>query len=228
MTMPFRMSMLNSPFLSMPVPKVLGQKLPELPEVALRHEIDLHDDLDLIETVRHGLQLGVVGLLACTPSIGDLEHLLRRQALEGFPKINIRDAVDEDHRVESFFPKASVICSTWGEDRPLERIDLLGLLSLSSLTTSAKAKHEVQHGLLLDVVVAGGVAILQLHVHEEKALLVLRGALLVLDDGLHGGDGVRGLDIQGDRLALGGLHEDLHHVVGAVGCLISTANICIL
>ena len=37
-----------------------------------------------------------------------------------------------------------------------------------------------------------------------------RDAQHVLEDGLESVDGVRGLDIQGGRLALGCLHEDLH------------------
>ena len=46
--------------------------------------------------------------------------------------------------------------------------------------------------------------------HEEQPLLVRRGALLVVDLGVHALDRVRALDLQGDRLARHLVHEDLH------------------
>merc|ERR1711936_671327 len=45
---------------------------------------------------------------------------------------------------------------------------------------------------------------------EDKALLIGRDALLVLDLGFHVVDGVRGLNLEGDSLAREGLNEDLH------------------
>ena len=45
---------------------------------------------------------------------------------------------------------------------------------------------------------------------EDKPLLVGWNTLLVLNLSLHIIDRVRGLDLQGDRLASQGLHEDLH------------------
>ena len=44
----------------------------------------------------------------------------------------------------------------------------------------AQAKHQVEGGLLLDVVVAQGAAVLQLLAREDQALLVWWNALLVL------------------------------------------------
>merc|ERR1712093_126349 len=72
-------------------------------------------------------------------------------------------------------------------------LDLLGLgvgLLLTLLTTSTQAEHKVQGGLLLDVVVLESAAILELLAGEDEALLVRGDALLVLDLGLHGLDGV--------------------------------------
>ena len=68
----------------------------------------------------------------------------------------------------------------------------------------------MQCGLLLDVVVLQCAAVLQLLPSEDQALLVRRDALLVLDLGLHGVDGVSALDLEGDGLAGECLHEDLH------------------
>eukprot|EP00418_Pyrodinium_bahamense_P088966 CAMPEP_0179038816 /NCGR_PEP_ID=MMETSP0796-20121207/14828_1 /TAXON_ID=73915 /ORGANISM="Pyrodinium bahamense, Strain pbaha01" /LENGTH=90 /DNA_ID=CAMNT_0020735145 /DNA_START=292 /DNA_END=562 /DNA_ORIENTATION=- len=68
----------------------------------------------------------------------------------------------------------------------------------------------MQRGLLLDVIVAEGAAVLQLLSGEDQALLVWRDALLVLDLSLHIVDGVRGLHVESDGLARQGLHEDLH------------------
>merc|ERR1719362_2292515 len=49
------------------------------------------------------------------------------------------------------------------------------------LHASTKAQHQVKGGLLLDVVIRKGAAILQLLSGENEALLVWRDALLVLN-----------------------------------------------
>ena len=64
--------------------------------------------------------------------------------------------------------------------------------------------------LLLDVVVRESAAVLKLLASEDEALLIGRDAFLVLDLGLDVVDGVRRLDLEGDRLAGEGLDEDLH------------------
>merc|ERR1711998_363977 len=79
-----------------------------------------------------------------------------------------------------------------------------------SAVASPQAEHEVKGGLLLDVVVLEGAAVLKLLARKDQALLVWRDALLVLDLGLHRLDGVGALDLQGDGLAGECLHEDLH------------------
>ena len=76
--------------------------------------------------------------------------------------------------------------------------------------TSSQAQHQVEGGLLLDVVVRKGAAILQLLACKDQALLVRWDPLLVLDLGLDIVNGVTGLDVEGDGLARQGLHEDLH------------------
>ena len=68
----------------------------------------------------------------------------------------------------------------------------------------------MEGGLLLDVVVGQGAAILQLLAGEDEALLVRRDALLVLDLSLDIVDGVRALHLQSDALAGEGLDKDLH------------------
>merc|ERR1712225_57122 len=71
-------------------------------------------------------------------------------------------------------------------------LDLLGLgvrLLLTLLTATTQAEHEVQSGLLLDVVILEGTAILELLASEDEALLVRGDAPLVLDLGLHSLDG---------------------------------------
>ena len=50
---------------------------------------------------------------------------------------------------------------------------------------ATQAQHQVQGGLLLDVVVRQGAPVLQLLTSEDEALLVRRDALLVLDLLLH-------------------------------------------
>ena len=67
--------------------------------------------------------------------------------------------------------------------------------------SSTQTQHQVQGGLLLDVVVSQSAAILELLAGKDQALLVRGDALLVLDLALHVLDGVRRLHLQGDGLA---------------------------
>merc|ERR1719362_16053 len=78
------------------------------------------------------------------------------------------------------------------------------------LHASTQAQHQVQRGLFLDVVIRQCAAVLQLFAGKDKALLVRRDALLVLDLGFDIVDGVRGLDVKSDGLASQSLDKDLH------------------
>ena len=69
------------------------------------------------------------------------------------------------------------------------------------LHASTQTQHQVQGGLLLDVVVSQSAAILELLAGKDQALLVRGDALLVLDLALHVLDGVRRLHLQSDGLA---------------------------
>merc|ERR1712190_706731 len=87
----------------------------------------------------------------------------------------------------------------------------IGSQTLShSLVSSPETEDKVEGGLLLDVVVGEGPAVLKLLASEDQPLLVRGDALLVLDLGLDVLDGVGGLDLKGDGLASQGLDEDLH------------------
>jgi hypothetical protein len=68
----------------------------------------------------------------------------------------------------------------------------------------------VEGGLFLNVIVRKGASILELLAGEDETLLVRGDSLLILNLGLHGLDGVRALDFQGDGLSSQGLDEDLH------------------
>jgi len=68
----------------------------------------------------------------------------------------------------------------------------------------------VKSGLLLDVIIREGTAILKLLAGEDQALLVWGNALLVLDLRFDIVDCVRGLHLEGDGLSGEGLDEDLH------------------
>ena len=76
--------------------------------------------------------------------------------------------------------------------------------------TTTEAEHQVEGGLLLNVVVRESAAVLELHAGEDETLLVGRDALLILDLGLHVVNSVRGLDLESDGLAGESLDEDLH------------------
>jgi hypothetical protein len=79
-----------------------------------------------------------------------------------------------------------------------------------NLHATTQAKHKVEGGLLLDVVIREGATIFKLLAGKDQALLVRRDALLVLDFRLHVVDGVRRLDLEGDRFPGERLDEDLH------------------
>jgi hypothetical protein len=84
-----------------------------------------------------------------------------------------------------------------------------GLIT-DGLLTTAETEHQVEGGLLLDVVVSKCASILELLASKDKPLLVRGDALLVLDLGLDIVDGVGRLNLKGDSLASQGLNEDLH------------------
>ncbi|PWO01124.1 hypothetical protein FA09DRAFT_327083 [Tilletiopsis washingtonensis] len=100
------------------------------------------------------------------------------------------------------YASAAILCPSTS---PLSR-----RLSVSPLDRRDSPEHQVERGLLLDVVVAERAAVLELLAGEDEALLVRRNALLVLDLGLDVVDRVRGLDLERDRLARQSLDEDLH------------------
>ena len=65
-------------------------------------------------------------------------------------------------------------------------------------------------GLLLDVVVSKGSAVLKLLTSEDESLLVGGDTLLVLDLGLNVLDGVRWLNVESNCLSCKCLYENLH------------------
>lgn len=81
---------------------------------------------------------------------------------------------------------------------------------LNNGTTTAQTQHQVERRLLLDVVVRQGPVVLELLASKNQALLVRRNTLLVHNFRLDINDTIRGLHLEGDRLAGQGLDEDLH------------------
>ena len=69
-------------------------------------------------------------------------------------------------------------------------------------------QHQVESGLLLDVVVRQSAAILL--ASKDKTLLVWGNAFFILNLGLHIFNSVWGLHFQSDGFASQGLHRDLH------------------
>jgi len=114
----------------------------------------------------------------------------------------------------------------WGNsllvlDLGLDVLDRVGRLHLESdrlpgqrldedLHPTAETKHEMEGGLLLDVVIREGPAVLKLLSSEDQPLLVRGNSLLVLDLGLDVLNGVRRLDLESDSLPGQGLDENLH------------------
>jgi hypothetical protein len=78
------------------------------------------------------------------------------------------------------------------------------------LHSSTKTENQVKGRLLLDVVVTQSAAILKLLSGKDKTLLIRGNTFLILDLGLDVVNGIRGLDIEGNRLTGQSLHKDLH------------------
>lgn len=68
----------------------------------------------------------------------------------------------------------------------------------------------MKSGLLLDVVIRKGSAILELLAGKDKTLLIRRDAFLVLNFSLDVVDSIRRLYFKSDSLASEGFDEDLH------------------
>merc|ERR1719209_1098232 len=88
--------------------------------------------------------------------------------------------------------------------------------------SSPQSEHQVEGGLLLDVVVRQGPSVLKLLASKDQPLLVWRDSFLVLDLSLDILDGVTGLDLEGDGLAREGLDKDLHFYLS---CRSESSNI---
>ena len=90
-----------------------------------------------------------------------------------------------------------------GDGLACERLD-------EELHASSQSENKVDCALLPDVVVRQSSHVFQPLASEDQSLLVGGDALLVLDLGLHVGDGVRGLHVKCDGLASQCFHKQLH------------------
>ncbi|KAG6515923.1 hypothetical protein ZIOFF_026369 [Zingiber officinale] len=106
-------------------------------------------------------------------------------------------------------------------DLCLHVIDGVGALDLQSnglageglhkdLHASPEPQYKVKGGLLLDVVVGEGAAVLQLLAGKDQPLLVRGDPFLILDLSFDIVDGVGALHLEGDGLASKGFDKDLH------------------
>jgi len=78
------------------------------------------------------------------------------------------------------------------------------------LHATTEAENEMERRLLLNIVIGKSATVFKLFTSKNKALLVGRDTLLVLNLGLHVVNGVRRLNLQGDCLPGKGLDKDLH------------------
>ena len=78
------------------------------------------------------------------------------------------------------------------------------------LLATTETEDQMQGGLLLDVVVGEGAAILELFAGKDQPLLIWGNALLILNFGLDIFNGVRWFNLKGDGLASQGFDENLH------------------
>ena len=97
-------------------------------------------------------------------------------------------------------------------------------VSSTDLVPSAKTKYQVKRGLLLDVVVRQGAAVLELLSSENQTLLVWWNTFLILNLGLNIVNRVTWLDVQSDGLSSQGFNENLIKVEVTVSGKAKTAK----
>merc|ERR1712098_222182 len=78
------------------------------------------------------------------------------------------------------------------------------------LHTSSQPQDKMKGRLLLDVVIRQSPSVLQLFTSKDQSLLVWMDSFLILDLSLDVLNGVRRLNLEGDRLTGERLHENLH------------------
>merc|ERR1711996_87322 len=78
------------------------------------------------------------------------------------------------------------------------------------LHTSSQPQDKMKGGLLLDVVIRQSPAIFELFTSKDQSLLVWRDSFLILNLSLDVLNGIRRLNLEGDRLTGQRLHENLH------------------
>ncbi len=71
----------------------------------------------------------------------------------------------------------------------------------TDLHTDTKTENEMESGLLLDIVIREGAAVLELLSGENQTLLIRGNAFLVLNLALDIVDGIRRLNLKGDGLS---------------------------
>ena len=180
----------------------------------LDHQLHL---LVVVEVVGQAHQLVHVATLATVPPLGDLVELGTAEVLGCLGEVDVGHGVDGGGMVEGILPDLSML------GKAARVFDLLkwvprapGIARRRPLPSSSGA-HEHSHSReVRDVVVRDRMAIPELLVKVDQSLLLGRDALLVLDEGFEVADGGGALGFEGDGLAFGELHDDLHVLVARV------------
>ena len=90
-------------------------------------------------------------------------------------------------------------------------VKLLGKKSQGRIVNSStEAKHKMESGFLLDIVITQCSSVFELFPGKDKTLLIRGNSLLILDLRLYIIDSVTGFDIKSDGLTREGLYKDLH------------------
>merc|ERR550534_1583347 len=75
---------------------------------------------------------------------------------------------------------------------------------------TSQSQHQMQSGLLLDIVIAQSTTVFQLFTSEDQALLIRRNSFFILNLCFDVIDGITWLDLKGDGLTCQGFYKDLH------------------
>jgi hypothetical protein len=179
--------------------------------------------LDIVDRVR-GLDLQSDGL--SSKSLDENLHATTETKDKVKSALLLNVVVGKSATIFELLASKDQALLVWGNsllilDLGLDIVDRVRRLDLQSdrlaregldknLHTATQTKDKVKGRFLLDVIIRKGTAVLELLAGEDQTLLVWGDALLILDLGLDIVNGIRRLDLEGDRLSSQGLDKDLH------------------
>ena len=156
------------------VPQPPGHEPLVLLDRALGHPGHQLHLLGVVEEIGQAHQLVQVATLAVIPPLGNFEELVTAEVLECLGEVGVGHGVDGGGHVEGILPDLSMLWKAARASGQIKGVLLHLLRRIRSLPSSTQALDHSHGAVLLDVVVLGGLGVLQ--------LLALEGHVLLCDE----------------------------------------------